>query len=76
MAVAHEQSGQRKGGLTVRQRLSQALHHPEVMAVPETGSLQSLAVEVWYRRLVRSSVYEPGRCYTRRSPMRALSWAL
>jgi hypothetical protein len=31
----------------VRQRLSQALHHPEVMAIPETGYLKGLAVEVW-----------------------------
>jgi 23S rRNA (cytosine1962-C5)-methyltransferase len=31
----------------VRQRLSQALHHPEVMAIPETSYLKGLAVEVW-----------------------------
>ena len=57
----------------MRQRLSQALHHPEVMAMPEIGSLQGLAVEVWCRRLVRSIVYEPRRYETRRSPMSALS---
>jgi len=57
----------------VRQRLSQALHHPEVMAMPETGDLQGLALAVWCRRLVRSRVFEPGRYATRRSPMSARS---
>ena len=59
----------------VRQRLSQALHHPEVMAMSATGSLQGLAVEGWCRRLARSRVYEPGRYSTRRSPMSARSLA-
>jgi 23S rRNA (cytosine1962-C5)-methyltransferase len=33
--------------LILRQRLSQAAHHPEVLAVPETSYLKGLAVEVW-----------------------------
>lgn len=33
--------------LIVRQRLSQALHHPEVVTIPETGYLKGLVVEVW-----------------------------
>lgn len=33
--------------LIVRQRLSQAAHHPEVMAIPETSYLKGLAVESW-----------------------------
>jgi 23S rRNA (cytosine1962-C5)-methyltransferase len=33
--------------LIVRQRLSQAAHHPEVMAIPETSYLKGLAIEVW-----------------------------
>jgi len=33
--------------LIVRQRLSQALHHPEVMAIPETAYVKVLAVEIW-----------------------------
>lgn len=33
--------------LIVRQRFSQALHHPEVLAIPETNYLKGLAVEVW-----------------------------
>lgn len=33
--------------LIVRQRLSQAAHHPEVMAIPETGYLKGLVVESW-----------------------------
>lgn len=36
-----------KRQLIVRQRFSQALHHPEVMAIPETQYLKGLAVEVW-----------------------------
>ena len=33
--------------LVVRQRLSQAAHHPEVMAIPETSYLKGLVVESW-----------------------------
>ena len=33
--------------LIVRQRLSQAAHHPEGMAIPETSYLKGLAVESW-----------------------------
>lgn len=33
--------------LIVRQRLSQAAHHPEVMAIPETSYLKGLVVESW-----------------------------
>ena len=33
--------------LLVRQRLSQAVHHPEVMAIPETSYLKGLVVESW-----------------------------
>jgi 23S rRNA (cytosine1962-C5)-methyltransferase len=36
-----------KRQLIVRQRFSQALHHPEAMAIPETTYLKGLAVEVW-----------------------------
>ena len=33
--------------LIVRQRLNQATHHAEVLAIPETSYLKGLAVEVW-----------------------------
>ena len=33
--------------LVVRQRLSQAAHHPEVMAISETSYLKGLVVESW-----------------------------
>lgn len=33
--------------LIVRQRLSQAQHHPEVLAIPESSYVKGLAVEVW-----------------------------
>ena len=33
--------------LIVRQRLSQAAHHPEVMTIPETSYLKGLVVESW-----------------------------
>ncbi|MGE3539127.1 MAG: class I SAM-dependent rRNA methyltransferase [Candidatus Tectimicrobiota bacterium] len=36
-----------KRQVIVRQRLSQALHHPEVLTIPETGYLKGLVVEVW-----------------------------
>jgi 23S rRNA (cytosine1962-C5)-methyltransferase len=36
-----------KRQLILRQRLSQAAHHPEVLTVPETSYLKGLAVEVW-----------------------------
>jgi 23S rRNA (cytosine1962-C5)-methyltransferase len=40
-------AGDAKKQVIVRQRLGQALHHPEVLTVPETGYLKGLAVEVW-----------------------------
>jgi 23S rRNA (cytosine1962-C5)-methyltransferase len=46
-SMLQEAAGDARRQLTVRQRLSQALHHPEVMAIPETGYLKGLAVEVW-----------------------------
>ena len=33
--------------LIVRQRLSQAAHHPEIMTIPETSYLKGLVVESW-----------------------------
>jgi 23S rRNA (cytosine1962-C5)-methyltransferase len=46
-SMVQEAAGDARRQLTVRQRLSQALHHPESMAIPETGYLKGLAVEVW-----------------------------
>jgi 23S rRNA (cytosine1962-C5)-methyltransferase len=46
-SIVQEAAGDARRQLTVRQRLSQALHHPEVMAIPETAYLKGLAVEVW-----------------------------
>ena len=46
-SMVQEAASDARRQLTVRQRLSQALHHPEVMAIPETGYLKGLAVEVW-----------------------------
>jgi 23S rRNA (cytosine1962-C5)-methyltransferase len=40
-------AGDARRQLIVRQRLSQAGHHPEVLTIPETSYLKGLAVEVW-----------------------------
>ncbi len=40
-------AGDARRQLVVRQRFSQAAHHPEVLSIPETGYLKGLAVEVW-----------------------------
>jgi 23S rRNA (cytosine1962-C5)-methyltransferase len=46
-SMVQEAASDARRQLIVRQRLSQALHHPEVMAIPETSYLKGLAVEVW-----------------------------
>jgi 23S rRNA (cytosine1962-C5)-methyltransferase len=46
-SMVQEAASDARRQLAVRQRLSQALHHPEVMAIPETAYLKGLAVEVW-----------------------------
>jgi 23S rRNA (cytosine1962-C5)-methyltransferase len=45
--VVYDAASDARRQLIVRQRFSQALHHPEVMAIPETSYLKGLAVEVW-----------------------------
>ena len=45
-SLVQEAASDARRQLTVRQRLSQALHHPEVMAMPETAYLKGLMVEV------------------------------
>jgi 23S rRNA (cytosine1962-C5)-methyltransferase len=45
--MLQEAAGDARRQLIVRQRLSQAAHHPEVMAIPETGYLKGMVVEVW-----------------------------
>jgi len=46
-SMVQEAASDARRQLTVRQRLSQALHHPEVMVIPETAYLKGLVVEVW-----------------------------
>jgi 23S rRNA (cytosine1962-C5)-methyltransferase len=46
-SMLQEAASDARRQLIARQRLSQALHHPEVMGIPETGYLKGLAVEVW-----------------------------
>jgi 23S rRNA (cytosine1962-C5)-methyltransferase len=46
-SMLHAAASDARRQLIVRQRLSQALHHPEVMAIPETGYLKGMAIEVW-----------------------------
>ncbi len=46
-AMLREAAADARRQLIVRQRLGQALHHPEVMAIPETSYLKGIAVEVW-----------------------------
>lgn len=46
-AMLQQAAGDARRQLIVRQRFSQAGHHPEVMSIPETGYLKGLAVEVW-----------------------------
>jgi 23S rRNA (cytosine1962-C5)-methyltransferase len=45
--MLQEAAGDARRQLIVRQRLSQARHHPEVLAIPETSYLKGLLVEVW-----------------------------
>jgi 23S rRNA (cytosine1962-C5)-methyltransferase len=46
-SMLQEAAGDARRQLMVRQRLGQAAHHPEVMAIPETGYLKGMVVEVW-----------------------------
>ena len=46
-AMLQQAAGDARRQVIVRQRLSQAAHHPEVIAIPETAYLKGLAVEVW-----------------------------
>ena len=45
--MLQEAAGDAKRQLIVRHRLGQAMHHPEILTVPETSYLKGLAVEVW-----------------------------
>jgi 23S rRNA (cytosine1962-C5)-methyltransferase len=45
--MLQQAAGDARRQLIVRQRFSQAGHHPEVVSIPETGYLKGLAVEVW-----------------------------
>lgn len=45
--MLQEAAGDARRQLIVRQRLSQAAHHPEVIAIPETGYLKGMVAEVW-----------------------------
>lgn len=45
--MLQQAAGDARRQLVVRQRLSQAGHHPEVISIPETGYLKGLVVEVW-----------------------------
>ena len=45
--MMQEAAGDARRQLVVRQRFSQAAHHPEMLAIPETGYLKGIAVEVW-----------------------------
>ncbi len=44
--MLQQAAGDARRQLIVRQRFSQAAHHPEVLSIPETGYLKGLAVEV------------------------------
>lgn len=46
-SMLQEAAGDARRQLIVRQRLSQAAHHPEVMTIPETGYLKGIVVEAW-----------------------------
>jgi 23S rRNA (cytosine1962-C5)-methyltransferase len=46
-AMVQEAARDARRQLIVRQRLGQAAHHPEVMAIPETSYLKGFAVESW-----------------------------
>ncbi len=46
-ATLQQAAGDARRQLIVRQRFSQAGHHPEIVSIPETGYLKGLAVEVW-----------------------------
>ncbi len=45
--MLQQAAGDARRQLIVRQRFSQAGHHPEVISIPETGYLKGLALEVW-----------------------------
>ena len=45
--MLQEAAGDARRQLIIRQRLSQAAHHPEVLNIPETGYLKGLVAEVW-----------------------------
>jgi 23S rRNA (cytosine1962-C5)-methyltransferase len=45
--MLQQAAGDARRQLIVRERFSQAAHHPEILAIPETGYLKGLAVEVW-----------------------------
>ena len=45
--MLQDAAGNAKRYVIVRQRLSQAAHHPEVLSVPETGYLKGIVAEVW-----------------------------
>ena len=45
--MLQEAAGDARRQLIIRQRCGQAGHHPEVLAVPETGYLKGIAVEAW-----------------------------
>ncbi|GIX48052.1 MAG: SAM-dependent methyltransferase [Candidatus Tectimicrobiota bacterium] len=47
VATVAEAAADARRQLIVRQHLGQALHHPEVLAIPETGYLKGLVGEVW-----------------------------
>lgn len=46
-AMLQQAAGDARRQLIVRQRFSQAGHHPEVLSIPETAYLKGVAVEVW-----------------------------
>jgi 23S rRNA (cytosine1962-C5)-methyltransferase len=45
-SMVQEAASDARRQLIIRQRLRQALHHPEVMAIPETAYVKGLAVGV------------------------------
>jgi 23S rRNA (cytosine1962-C5)-methyltransferase len=46
-SMLQEAAGDARRQLIVRHRPGQALHHPEVLAIPETSYLKGLVAEVW-----------------------------
>ena len=45
--MLQEVAGDARRQLIVRQRLGQALHHPDLLSIPETSYLKGLVIEVW-----------------------------